>query len=321
MTWSAVVGFVILSALVPFVWETPNLNQVAIGAAIGFISTAGHWIVTIAYRHAPASTLVPFSYSQIIWAGLLGFTFFGTVPTAWMGLGVLVICGSGLYTAHRERMRRVPARPGCCRRAGCADATPSNSLQPGIHQAADRIGRLNFTGAFHRHALRSPIDGRAMQPDNRRRRADRLSSAEERREVRHRPACNVLHVRRPVRGLPCDAVRQFGSRHRSPGGGTGRMVVPLVLPPVETHVAGGPRFGWLVCAQAGPSLAIRDGLPFLRLPGGHGDLVLVVLLAIPTVAVTLVTARSLFTRAEMDAAIKRGSRNGQVAQARRAPPA
>ncbi len=99
------------------------------------------------------------------------------------------------------------------------------------------------------------------------------------------------------------------------------MVIPLVLPPVETHVAGGPRFGWLVCAQAGPSLAIRDGLPFLRLPGGHGDLVLVVLLAIPTVAVTLVTARSLFTRAEMDAAIKRGSRNGQVAQARRAPPA
>jgi hypothetical protein len=36
--------------------------------------------------------------------------------------------------------------------------------------------------------------------------------------------------------------------------------------PVETHVAAGPRFGWLVCAQAGPPLAIRDGLPFLRLP-------------------------------------------------------
>ncbi|NGM33284.1 DMT family transporter [Methylobacterium sp. DB0501] len=112
MTWSAVVGFLILSAIVPFVWETPNLTQVAVGAAIGFISTAGHWIVTIAYRHAPASTLVPFSYSQIIWAGLLGFLFFGTVPDAVMGLGVLVICGSGLYTAHRERMRRIPAPTG-----------------------------------------------------------------------------------------------------------------------------------------------------------------------------------------------------------------
>ncbi|BAQ47820.1 MULTISPECIES: hypothetical protein [Methylobacterium] len=99
------------------------------------------------------------------------------------------------------------------------------------------------------------------------------------------------------------------------------MVIPLVLPPVEAHVAAGPRFAWLVCAQAGPSLAIRDGLPLWRLPGGHGDLVLVVLLSIPMVAVTLVAARSLFTRAEMDAAFTRGSRNGQVAQARRTPPA
>ncbi|MEH3147852.1 MAG: DMT family transporter [Methylobacterium frigidaeris] len=109
MTWSAVVGFVLLSCAVPFVWTTPSLEQVGIGMMIGVISTAGHWIITIAYRHAPASTLVPFSYSQIVWAAVLGFVVFGTVPDIYVGLGVTVIAASGLYTAHRERLSRRPA--------------------------------------------------------------------------------------------------------------------------------------------------------------------------------------------------------------------
>ncbi|GJD47493.1 Riboflavin transporter [Methylobacterium crusticola] len=112
MTWSALVGFVLLCGIVPFVWATPSLEQVGIGAAIGLISTAGHWIVTIAYRHAPASTLVPFSYSQIVWAALLGFFAFNTVPDLYVGIGVMVIGASGLYTARRERLRRVPAPTG-----------------------------------------------------------------------------------------------------------------------------------------------------------------------------------------------------------------
>ncbi|MFE1600037.1 DMT family transporter [Methylobacterium sp. ID0610] len=107
MTWSALIGFALLTCMVPAVWTTPNLDEVAIGAAIGLISTTGHWIVTIAYRHAPASTLVPFSYSQIIWAVLIGALAFGSVPDGYVGLGVLVIAASGLYTAHRERLRGV----------------------------------------------------------------------------------------------------------------------------------------------------------------------------------------------------------------------
>ncbi|WP_298964767.1 DMT family transporter [uncultured Methylobacterium sp.] len=110
MTWSAVVGFAILSCIVPFVWTAPNLEQVGIGLMIGVISTAGHWIITIAYRHAPASTLVPFSYSQIVWAALFGFALFGTVPDVYVALGVTVIAASGLYTAHRERIGRAAAR-------------------------------------------------------------------------------------------------------------------------------------------------------------------------------------------------------------------
>jgi drug/metabolite transporter (DMT)-like permease len=37
---------------------------------------------------------------------ILGFFMFGEVPDVWTVTGAAVIIGSGLYTAHRERIRR-----------------------------------------------------------------------------------------------------------------------------------------------------------------------------------------------------------------------
>jgi len=51
-----------------------------------------------------------FSYVQLLFAGLLGFGIFGTVPGAMTLVGGLVIAASGLYTAHREHIRAREAR-------------------------------------------------------------------------------------------------------------------------------------------------------------------------------------------------------------------
>ena len=73
---------------------------------IGVASTAGQWIVVLAFRYADASVLAPFSYSQLLWVGILGFLVFGEVPDIWTVVGAVFIVTSGLYTAHRERVRR-----------------------------------------------------------------------------------------------------------------------------------------------------------------------------------------------------------------------
>ena len=62
----------------------------------------GHLLLTQAFRPAPPATLAPFSYGQIIFAGLLGLLVFGHVPDAWALLGILVICASGLVVAWRR---------------------------------------------------------------------------------------------------------------------------------------------------------------------------------------------------------------------------
>lgn len=106
MTYSAITGFVLLSIMLPFFWIAPTPREIAIGVCIGIAATTGHWLVVIAYRYADASVLAPFSYSQLICATVLGYFIFGDVPDAWTFTGAAVIIASGLYIAHRERVRR-----------------------------------------------------------------------------------------------------------------------------------------------------------------------------------------------------------------------
>jgi len=106
MTYSSIAGVCILSALVPFVWVQPSWHDVMLGLFIGVASTAGQWIVVLAFRYADASVLAPFSYTQLLWVSILGFLVFGEVPDIWTVTGAAFIVASGLYTAHRERVRR-----------------------------------------------------------------------------------------------------------------------------------------------------------------------------------------------------------------------
>jgi drug/metabolite transporter (DMT)-like permease len=105
MAYSSIAGVLILSVLVPFVWVTPTWQAVAFGVFIGVASTAGQWIVVLAFRYADASVLAPFSYTQLLWVSILGFFVFGEIPDVWTVVGAGFIVASGLYTAHRERVR------------------------------------------------------------------------------------------------------------------------------------------------------------------------------------------------------------------------
>lgn len=105
LAYSALVGLGVLTAMVPFVWVTPSWSELGLALAMGTLSTAGQALVVLAYRHASASVIAPFSYVQLIWAGALGFVVFGALPDAWTITGAGIIAASGLYTAYRERVR------------------------------------------------------------------------------------------------------------------------------------------------------------------------------------------------------------------------
>ncbi|QFU17900.1 DMT family transporter [Microvirga thermotolerans] len=105
LVYSALVGIAVLSLILPFVFVMPGPAEIGFGLAMGVLSTLGHWIVILAYRHADASVIAPFSYVQLLWAGILGYLVFGSVPDAWTVAGAAIIALSGFYTAYRERVR------------------------------------------------------------------------------------------------------------------------------------------------------------------------------------------------------------------------
>jgi drug/metabolite transporter (DMT)-like permease len=59
----------------------------------------------LAFRKAAASILAPFTYVHLLFVGVLSYLFFQEIPSVWTIAGGSVIAASGLYTAHRERVR------------------------------------------------------------------------------------------------------------------------------------------------------------------------------------------------------------------------
>lgn len=103
--WTAGTGFLLMTLLLPFGFAWPTPREAGLGLLIGLVSTAAQWLVVVAYRLAPASVLAPFSYVQLLYSALFGLLLFGALPDRWTLTGAAVIVASGLYTAHRERVR------------------------------------------------------------------------------------------------------------------------------------------------------------------------------------------------------------------------
>lgn len=106
--YTAILGTLVMSAVVPFYWVEPDLRGWGMMVGVGMTAMIGHFLLIKAFACAPASTVTPFTYTELIWATIFAFAVFGDFPDLWTLVGAAVIIGSGLYILHRERMRRDP---------------------------------------------------------------------------------------------------------------------------------------------------------------------------------------------------------------------
>lgn len=108
--YTAMVGALVTSAIVPFVWVMPDLTGWALMALAGLIGGVGHFCLIRAFTLAPAPVVAPFSYSSLIWSTLFGFLFFTELPDLWTIVGALLIAGGGLYIFYREQRVKPPGQ-------------------------------------------------------------------------------------------------------------------------------------------------------------------------------------------------------------------
>lgn len=93
---SGLVCVIVTSLLLPFFWKTPTLHFTLLMVLLGISALVSHLLMTKAYQHAKPSTLAPFSYTQLLFAGLIGYVFFDQIPDLMGLVGMLVIVAGGL---------------------------------------------------------------------------------------------------------------------------------------------------------------------------------------------------------------------------------
>jgi S-adenosylmethionine uptake transporter len=103
VTSQTVAALVLGAALTPLAWVTPPPRDLVLLGLLGMVAMVAHVCVNRSLKLAPASTVVPYQYTTIVWAVLFGYAVFGDVPDVWMLTGAAIIIGAGLFIFLRER--------------------------------------------------------------------------------------------------------------------------------------------------------------------------------------------------------------------------
>jgi drug/metabolite transporter (DMT)-like permease len=102
--YSALVGSVLMSLIVPFFWTTPgSWTDVALLASLGVFGGFGHYCVARALFFAPANLVSPFQYLQMIGSVAVGYLLFSDMPDALTWAGAALIIGAGLWVGSRAQ--------------------------------------------------------------------------------------------------------------------------------------------------------------------------------------------------------------------------
>jgi S-adenosylmethionine uptake transporter len=102
VVYTAIVGSALLTLPLPWVWITPDREQLVILLGIALLAGVAEVCVIKALEVAMAVVVAPIHYSMMIWGTFYGFMVFGQLPDMWTVIGAAVIISTGLYTLRRE---------------------------------------------------------------------------------------------------------------------------------------------------------------------------------------------------------------------------
>jgi drug/metabolite transporter (DMT)-like permease len=87
------------------VWRNPSLAELGWLVVIGGLTIVINMGFAQAVKEADATTLLPFDFTKLVWAALLGYLAFGEVPEVWTWVGGAVIFAAVAGLTLRERHR------------------------------------------------------------------------------------------------------------------------------------------------------------------------------------------------------------------------
>jgi drug/metabolite transporter (DMT)-like permease len=111
--WSLLLLTIISGLLAVAGWRPVYWEHWGWIAGMGLSGALGQYLITEAFRRAPAPVIAPLEYTALAWGMLFDWMLWMTLPSARMLVGAAIIVASGLYVIQRERLAgAVPASAG-----------------------------------------------------------------------------------------------------------------------------------------------------------------------------------------------------------------
>jgi drug/metabolite transporter (DMT)-like permease len=100
---------IFFGAVLPFFFIWPTAHDAWVMLGNGVINALGQYWWTRSLSMAPPAAVGPFYYFHLIWVIIIGFIFWGDVPTIMLVAGAAIVVGSGIFLLVHENAKKARA--------------------------------------------------------------------------------------------------------------------------------------------------------------------------------------------------------------------
>tara|TARA_R110000782_G_scaffold19812_3_gene53880 strand:- start:420 stop:1334 length:915 start_codon:yes stop_codon:yes gene_type:complete len=102
------IGTAITGLAMPFVAVKPTIEELPLLLGVGLSGAAAQWLLSVAYRNAPAAIVTVFNYTSIVWATFFGWMIWNEWPLPAVMIGAVIVIASNILIVWRESRAKVP---------------------------------------------------------------------------------------------------------------------------------------------------------------------------------------------------------------------
>jgi drug/metabolite transporter (DMT)-like permease len=106
--YMGIIGTVIMAPFAAVNWVNPtNVLDWMLMVGVGIFGWAGHEFMTRSHWYAPASTLMPFMYTFILYLTLASYVIFNEIPagSTFLGAGIIILSGLVIWVREQRSAR------------------------------------------------------------------------------------------------------------------------------------------------------------------------------------------------------------------------
>lgn len=103
-----IIGTFVTALALPFVAVRPTLAEIPLLLGVGLSGALAQWLLSTAFKNAPAAIVTVFNYSGIVWATFFGWAIWNELPVKAVVIGGTVVIASNMLVVWREsRLGRI----------------------------------------------------------------------------------------------------------------------------------------------------------------------------------------------------------------------